>query len=376
MRNKLNDVNTEEEKLIENKAVYYMQNREEIIQRRIVICFLALFVLFLCFIFFKNNQIKNNDQLSTALVTTEGTTEPTTVTSEAVETGNAVSLNEVTTSNEYENVLLCWGDSFSENKDDSISFYSYYIYEKLAGEGNAAIKGVYSAGSSEETLLSLVGKFGSYPLYTKAFVIPGDTTPVQVQLESTYDKTDIILDKATNPGLNPCEICGVKGNLTSDGEKNYFKRLEMGESVAVPDKTNVISNLKENMRGYISLFFFGNGYNNTPNEAVQLYKSIINTINNDKYIIVGPIVGTDKDIDPYDKAFSEAFGKHYISFREYMCSTAFDDYEISITSKDLESLKNNSFPESFMFDEARLSDKTASILGDVVYNKLKELGII
>lgn len=376
MKQKKNIIGTdnEEQKLLDDRTVYYMQNREEIIQRRIVVTVIFLFVLLVVFVFYRNGQINNNSQPEN-LISTEVTT--TTVTQSVTEATEVTTLEQTQEAsvNEYENVLLCWGDSFSENNDNSMGFYGYHIFEKLVDEGCDSVKGVYSAGAASESLLSLNAKFGGYNMETDSFVIPSEAEPVEIKVKSTYDRSDIVLDKYNNPGLNPCEICGVQGNITFDGEKTYFKRLQPGDAVQVPDRSVVASNLMTEMKDYISVFFFGNIYNSTPDEAVELYNSIIEN-SNERYVIVGPVVGTKKDIEPYDRAFEQAFGSHYINFREYMCLNAFDDYTVNITAGDLESLKADNFPKGFMLNELRLNDKVASILGDVIYNKLQELKII
>lgn len=354
---------------IKEKDLYYMQNRSDILEHRLVIGIIAAFILLAVFVVFKVASGSNNEyNIKSDSLNSEYLNPPNNE-----DTDNEATITEPTV--DYSNSIICWGDSFSDNIANSTNFYTYYLSEILSSRGSD-ITAVYSSGISGDDMLTIAAKQGGVPMQVKPVTIPAQSKAVEISLQSTYGNDLIIQDKL-NSGLNPCSIAGIDGNIEYVNGKLSFIRSTPGEAVTLTTPTTVITNSMANIKDYIAVFFFGGEPTDyTPEEVVEIYKAMIDYNNSDRYIIIGSITGDEATLSPYEDALTEEFKNHYINLRKYLTEDVFNDYDISITANDSKALRNGSVPPSFILNGNRMADQGSEIVANILFDRMLQLGII
>ena len=104
---------------IKEKDLYYMQNRSDILEHRLVIGIIAAFILLAVFVVFKVASGSNNEyNIKSDSLNSEYLNPPNNE-----DTDNEATITEPTV--DYSNSIICWGDSFSDNIANSTNFYTY-----------------------------------------------------------------------------------------------------------------------------------------------------------------------------------------------------------------------------------------------------------
>lgn len=365
-KNKVNKSNQD------SRITHYSQNSTDVMERRIMIAFaLVLVAVFAVVIFGKASGKLSNDVYSVksdSLNSKYATDKVSKPESEAPSENTDSAMD-------YSHSIICWGDSFSDNNANSTNFYTYYLSDFLNQRG-ADIDAVFSSGIEGDTVPVIAAKQGGMPMLAQPFVIPAQTTSVEISLKNNLGGAVLIQDKL-NSGLNPCSIAGVEGTIDYRNGKLCFTRSKAGNEIKINTPTTVVTNAMKNIKDYTAVFFFGGDCTKyTPDELVFMYKEMIKFHNNDKYIIVGSITGNEKKLAPYEQALSAEFKNHYINLREYLMTDVYNDYEIKISTADAKALRAGSVPPTFILNGKRLSDQGSGILADLLFDKLLQLEII
>lgn len=353
--------------------VYLIQNRTAIIERNIIlvlVVFLILLVAYICFDKTVNTNknvlgIKETDMNSKYLDKNKV---------DADKSGNNGDESNDELAFDYSKSIICWGDSFSDNSSNSTNFYTYYLTEQLM-EIETDINGVFSSGVDGDNMEAIAAKQGGIPMFVQPCSIPADDKSVPITLKNSLGSTIILQDKL-NSGLNPCTISGIEGEVYYVNGKPSFIRSKNGNAYDVKTPTTLVTNAMSNIKGYTGIYFFGADYGKyTPEQVVDIYKSMIKFQGNQNYIVIGSVIGTKTKLEPYEHALEDAFGNNYINLRAYLTEDVFNDYEIKINSKDAKALSDGSVPPCFILNGKRLSDSGSKILADLVYNKLAYLDL-
>ncbi len=354
------------------KNIFFIQNRSEIITHHIVIVLIILFVILIGYIIAHKTVLsdaENQYQLKTDTLNSKYLDQKN-----LNPAANENNTNEIVPF-DYSKSIICWGDSFSDNSANSTSFYTYRLSELIL-ETSSNINGVFSSGLEGDNVSVIAAKQGGIPMQAEPFTIPASTTPVEISLKSTLGVKLILQDKL-NSGLNPCAIAGVEGNIEYVRGKLCFTRSKAGKEIKVVQPTTVVTNSMTNIKDYTAIYFFGGDCTEyTPEELVSMYKKMITFVGNEKYIIVGSVTGNEATLAPYEEALNKEFKNHYINLRKYLTTTVFNDYEVKITTNDAKALREGSVPPSFILNGKRLSDSGSTILADLLYDKLLQLQII
>lgn len=351
------------------KQLFYIQNRANIFAHRLVIVIIAAFILLIAYVVFTlvsgGNDSYNikSDSLNSQYLNP--------VRSDDDDTDEAASNDTI----DYSHSIICWGDSFSDNAANSTNFYTYYLSELLEAR-SSDINVVFSSGIEGDDMLTIAAKQGGVPMVVQPFTIPSQTNPVEISLQSSNGANLIIQDKL-NSGLNPCTIAGVEGTIEYVNGKLSFTRNTAGEEIVLTAPTTVVTNAMTNIKDYIAVFFFGDDPTEyTPQEVVEMYKAMVNYNGSDRYVIIGSIVGDEATLAPYEEALTTEFKNHYINLREYLTTDVFNDYDITITSKDARALREGSVPPSFILNGKRMADHGSEIVANILFDRLLQLQII
>lgn len=270
--------------------------------------------------------------------------------------------------------IVCWGDSLTCGSGGNGVTYPEILAEKTG-------LSVYNYGVLGETAKQIAIRMGLYRMTVPAFVIPKDTTPVEVQLLSQGE--DPIMLRLGDVGLNPCEIAGVEGTLSynyNDG-KYYFTRKVAGEEVAVSDGTPVMIAAEKTIDpNDIVILFAGSNDRPTKDTVADLIKTeqeIIDYLGSSKYIVVGiTSKGMVPEVEEANKALEEAFGTHFLDIRTYMLTHGLEDAGITPTEQDLADIANGEIPSSLRVDVVHGTADFYTILGEQLYEKMRSNGYI
>lgn len=268
--------------------------------------------------------------------------------------------------------IICWGDSLTYGTGSEGHPYPALLEEKTG-------LSVKNYGVQGETAKQIAIRMGLYPMTTSAFFIPEDTTPVELNL--FYDKTDPIMLRLGDVGLNPCTIGGVEGALSynKDDGKYYFTRSVSGTGVLVEEGSEVMTYAAGDRKSDDIIVIFA-GSNDRPTAEsvaalIETEQQMINYLGSDKYIVVGL---TSKsmvpEIEAVNQALQDAFGTHFLDVRSYLLKNGLKDAKITPTEQDNADITAGEIPGSLRIDEVHGVPAFYSIIAEQLYEKMSADG--
>lgn len=264
--------------------------------------------------------------------------------------------------------IVCWGDSLTYGEGGEGVTYPSVLAEKTGLT-------VFNYGVQGETAKQIAIRMGLYQMTVSTFTIPEDTTPVEVNL--FYQGEDPVMMRLGDAGMNPCEISGVKGELSyqeADG-KYYFTRLEAGKEVSVEEGAVVTMNAAgKTDSDDIIVLFAGSNDRPTKEDAANLIaveKEMIAYLGSEKYIVVGL---TSQEMIPevaaVNEELKEAFGEHFLDVRTYFLEHGLEDAGITPTEQDKADIAAGEIPSSLRVDIVHGTPDFYRILGEQLYEKM------
>ncbi|OLA82407.1 MAG: hypothetical protein BHW44_11300 [Roseburia sp. 40_7] len=262
--------------------------------------------------------------------------------------------------------IICWGDSLTYGQGGEGTTYPSVLEEDYQAE-------VINYGIQGETARQIGIRMGAFPMSVGTFEIPAETVPVEVSLWQWGE--DPIMMRLGDCAINPCTIAGVKGTLSYRAEevKYYFTRQEAGESVPVPEGTEVETFAAMDKKDSdIIVLFAGTNLppdKDTVGELISLEKQMIEYLGTEQYIILGL---TSKTYIP----LKEAFGEHFLDIRSYILQHGLEDAGITPTEQDQKDIADGEIPSSIRVDDIHGNAAFYKIIGEQVGKKLEELGYL
>lgn len=270
--------------------------------------------------------------------------------------------------------IVCWGDSLTYGTGgEGVTYPSV-----LADETGLT---VYNYGVCGEKADQIAIRMGLYPMTVSAFTIPAGKEAVAVSL--LCQGTDPVMLRLGDAGMNPCDIAGVRGELSfceEDGNY-YFTRLTAGDEVAVLDGTVVVMDAAgKTDPNDIVVLFAGSNDRPTREDAkilIETEKEMIGYLGSSKYIVVGL---TSQEMIPEVAAVNEelkaAFGDHFLDIRTYLLEHGLEDAGITPTDQDLSDIASGEIPSSLRVDIVHGTPDFYRILGEQLYDKMKADGYL
>ena len=265
--------------------------------------------------------------------------------------------------------IVCWGDSLTQGG-----------YPEILQKSCNNNVYVTNMGIGGENSSSIAARQGGISLQVDAFVIPSDTSLVEINLKSKDGNMIELAKRTYTNGLNPCYINNIMGKITYSEGKYYFSRYSEGKEIQIEDNTQVITDGMKNYKDDLMVIWAGT--NDTPNTTT--IQNVINNIdamieysNNPDYIIIGL---TSKNYMPevveVNEILANKYGEHFLDIRTYILEHGLSDAEITPTEQDETDLQNGEIPTSLRSDNVHLNEYGYTIVGTQVYNKLIALGYI
>lgn len=259
--------------------------------------------------------------------------------------------------------IVLWGDSLTSLGSGYGSDFSAPSY----------LTSVYGIGG--ETSLQIAARTGAIPYEINTdFTIPAGTTPVSIDLRSSWTKTSLF--PRENYGMNACSIKGIEGTLivTSAGVSATFTRTTAGNSLLVKKGEKIISNAAKSLSNEIHIIWIGqNGGYTNEQDLVNQFTAITNTITSNKYIVISAHLNTT---DALELLMDKTFGSKYINMRQWCVNYGLSESGITELPADTAAIALGNCPPSLLSDGVHFVAAAKTSQVNLIKNKLVELKMI
>ena len=300
--------------------------------------------------------------------------------------------------------IACFGDSLT-----SIGGWEDVIHAKT-------MLPVFNFGQGGEASQGIAARQGGKSIMIDQLTIPADTSEVVIAMRQDGLKTNdgkraalitLPASNTGNSGINPCSIGGIEGYfelIAPDGNGNsetaywMFRRNESGNEVIIDRPTELITNAMIHFNDAMLVIFMGANDGTSELEGiVNLHQKMIDFNRNPgrKYICVGRHLGIDTDesgnlyagplTEQYERAMMEAFGRKFVSLRQYITTPVYDgenivscygmqDAGLVCTASDIDAIRRGTCPPSLMTDAIHFTKAMRNVVGEYLYKRMKALG--
>lgn len=287
--------------------------------------------------------------------------------------------------------ITCWGDSLT-----AMGGWT----QKLATLSGLP---VYNGGTGGENSKGIMARQGGDVMIVDNITIPATTTSVTIASRASDNGISTQLGNKVMPLLqggthvNPVMLGDIAGTLAWTGsdyaDQNgtwTFTRATAGEEIVINRPTAIRTNFDINHNGKNELMIIFMGQNGGWNDSADLihqHKLMIDHFKGKEYVILGLSSGTATSRADYEAAMKEAFGRRFISLREYLAHPIYENGEIvscygladqnlTPTTDDLEKIAIGQVPASCLADSVHYTVGTREVIGNMLYKKLCELNIL
>lgn len=275
--------------------------------------------------------------------------------------------------------ITCWGDSLTAQGG-----WTEVLAEKTD-------LNVYNCGVGGEGMNTIVARQGGDTILVDGFTIPATVSAVKIgtgPLMTYFGRQAWPLQQGGGE-VNPVTIAGVTGILSVSGSDYYFTRAEAGSAVTVDRPSAIVTNGdKQYNSPYLMFIFMGqNGGWVDVDDLILKHDYMIAHTHADNTIVLGLTSGTNDNRAEYETKMKAHFGRYYVSLREYLThpiydsnnviisSYGLDDAGITPTSTDLDNIAVGKMPPSLLADSVHYTAACKTVIGNMLFNKCKELGI-
>ena len=286
----------------------------------------------------------------------------------------------------YINTYLCDIYDFSSTIENALD------YTRLDWNKYKFSIPVVNMASGKESSYTILGRAGVDPYVTdRDFVIPEDTTPVDISFTSSEGKSVTPLTSG-DEGINNVFVAGIEGKLqlnteayAYNGIANYtFARLVPGSELEVPAGTVINTASEDLYKDYIHVVLIGMyGEYDSAEDLVQQVKALLSrqARNPERFIVLGPYSHniysySNSSMEAVDNAMLQAFGNRYVSIRKYLIGDGYTDADIKPTSEDQYYISQEIVPPSFKVasHSEELNSLAHKLIGKLVYTRMDSLG--
>lgn len=276
-----------------------------------------------------------------------------------------------------EEYITCWGDSLTAQAGWTAKL------EELSGMT------VHNAGTGGENVRTITARQGADPIIVNDITIPAGVEPVTIATYAQpfttalgYNATPLLQGGAH---VNPVKIGDIEGTLKWTGSSYNdttgtwtFTRSVAGEETVINRPTALTTAFdREKNSPYLMIIFMGQngGYGADNDELVNLHRLMINHAKAKHTIVLGLSSGSEASRASYEKAMKKAFGRYFISLREYLSKYGLDDAGLTATANDLAAMETGTVPPQLLADSVHFTSATKTVIGNLIYKRCRELGI-
>lgn len=291
--------------------------------------------------------------------------------------------------------ITCWGDSLTAMGGWTTTLQS------LSGMP------VYNGGTGGETCRTIMARQGGDIMTINNISIPSTPTAVLIASRSVdvgiptwFGNHATPLLQGGSSHVNPCHIGDVEGTLAWTGSSYYdpegtwtFTRNTDGDAVTIDRPTAIRTNFDINKNNpYLMIIFMGqNGGYTSNEELVWQHQRMIDHAHATNFIVLGLSSGTAASRQSYEEAMQDAFGRYFISLREYLAHPIYDglgtgtenivncyglaDAGLTATAEDIAQIAVGSVPSQCLIDSVHYTEATRTVIGKLIYKRCCELNI-
>ena len=289
--------------------------------------------------------------------------------------------------------IVCWGDSLTAGGGWTSTL------QKLSGIP------VYNGGTGGENARTIAARQGADVMLVNNITIPAACEPVTLAVRKTdsgilteegYKVTPLLQGGAH---VNPVKIGEVEGTLRWTGT-NYadtngiwtFTRSVAGEAVTIkrPTAVRTAFDRLHNQASEVMILFIGqNGGYTDLTDLIRMHQQMISHFKGKEYLVLGLSSGTESQRAEYEKQMKQAFGRRFVSLREYLAHPVYDtdgktviscygldDAGLDPTDADIERIKQGQVPQTLLADSVHYTAATKTVIGTMLYKKMIELGVL
>lgn len=279
--------------------------------------------------------------------------------------------------------VVCWGDSLTAQGGWT---------DVLANRSGRAVK---NAGVGGENSNVIMARQGADVMLVDGFTIPADTVAVQVAtfenggFKTTLGNNVRPLVQGGSAHINPVVIGGVEGtlslNVTEYGANQWivnkgsytFTRSVAGDAVTIDRPTAVVTmaDRKWNNPELMVIFMGQNDGNFNVDELINKHRLMIDHAHAQNVVVLGLSSGTATSRASYESAMKKAFGRHFISLREYLSLYGLADAGLTATAEDTTAMSVGQVPPQLLADSVHYTSACKTVIGNMLYKKCVELNI-
>ena len=295
--------------------------------------------------------------------------------------------------------IVCWGDSLTAGGGWTTRL------AELSGLD------VYNAGTGGEGAQTIMARQGGDIMETNNITIPAAITPVTIAtraeggINTEFGKKAMPLLQGGTAHVNPVMIGNVKGQLAwtgadyADQSGTWTFTREAAGAETVIDRPTAIRTAYDrtrNKENYIMIVFMGqNGGYSSIDDLVNMHKLMIDHFEGKEYVVLGLSSGSADSRADYEAAMREAFGRRFISLREYLAHPIYENGQIvscygladqgltpgsveynGVTYVALDEIAQGIVPHQILADSVHYTAGTKTVIGNMLYKKMQELNIL
>ena len=133
---------------------------------------------------------------------------------------------------------------------------------------------------------------------------------------------------------------------------------------------------REKNAPHLMIIFMGQNGGYTDNDdLVNLHRLMINHAKAKHTIILGLSSGSAESRAEYEATMKKAFGRYFISLREYLSQYGLADAGLTATAEDRTAMDSGIVPPQLLADGVHYTTATKTVIGNLIYKRACELGI-
>ena len=240
--------------------------------------------------------------------------------------------------------------------------------------------------------------------------IPEECDPITIAIRAIDGGISTEAGKKALPfnanHLNPVRIGDVEGTLNWTGKDHAdmdgawtFTRSMPGSEIVITRPMAIrtcFDRIHNSDQNSIMVIFMGtNGGFSDCEELIDMHRKMIDHFKGKDYLVLGLSTGSAESRVKYEADIKKAFGRRFISLREYLAAPVYSNNEIvscygledqglapgklefkGKTYVALEEIANGEVPHQILADGLHYTEGTKTVIGKLVYRKMRELNML
>lgn len=289
--------------------------------------------------------------------------------------------------------IVCWGDSLTAGAGGGGTTYPAVLATLIGNDFN-----VINAGVGGETSFTIAGRQGGRVFTLANDIVLPASGRVAISLTDYFGSPVAPLRQGGNNQISPCYVDGVKctmtveqTSITSEDYQLYLERVTAATGTrTIHAGTPIITNFMNRYQNAYALVIWigtngtfqysgsGDTYENT---LVDQIKAMIEYTNTRKVVVIGMHrvdngTNTVANLLQLETLCGKVFGAKFIDWRKYLISNALSDAGITPTTADEQAISEGKCPPSLLSDAVHLNATGYTLLANLIYNRMLELGMI